>query len=394
MNDLPRSILGTLLCGIGNPADFSPEDFPASTHRAVLHAMQRLGGPVSLPLVADSLHRTDPGIVSNADLARLMEYAVSEVNLPALVKAMKEQRVSRNFLLASERLLEHAANKLPPSDARPILDQLASLASPSGARGATHVRDGLAEVFTRGELPSVPLGINRLVDLRIVPGNLAVVGARPGVGKTAMLGTWALSAARAGWRALLVSLEMTSLEIRQRLLAGAAEVSLDTVLKAEYSPAISAGVEELSRFDLWLEDESSGRLDLETIGDLVRGFAAHNSVVLVDYLQLVRTRERYERRYELIGHVCRELKHLAVTHHVPIIVAAQLSRAAEQHSRPQLSDLRESGEIEQTADKVLFIDRDDDGCRLAVAKNRNGRTFNCSVRFVGEQCRFEDPDGI
>ena len=394
MSDLARNVLGSLLLGIGNPADFSPEDFVQTDHRAIFRAMARISGKISTPLVASVLERTDPGISAPHELAGLTEFAVASSNLPGIVAAFREERRRREFRLATERLLQHLDSDFPTDDARTIVQELDRLSRPTGTRSATHVRDGLAEIFTRGELPHVPLGIARLTDFRIVPGNLTVIGARPGVGKTAMLGTIALAAARAGWRALLVSLEMSALEIRQRLLAGAAEVSMTDIQHSVYSPKLTAAATELGTLDLWIEDEANARIDLEAIGDLVRAFAAHQSVILVDYLQLVTTRARFERRYEQIGHVCRELKHLAVTHGVPIIVAAQLSRGAEQHAKPQLSDLRESGEIEQTADKVMFIHRDGEECALRVAKYRQGPTFNCSVRYIANQCRFDDPDGF
>jgi replicative DNA helicase len=105
---------------------------------------------------------------------------------------------------------------------------------------------------------------------------------------------------------------------------------------------------------------------------------------------------KHDKRYELIGHVCRELKRLAMAAKVPMVVAAQLSRNAENRgkdSKPQLSDLRESGEIEQTADQVLLLHRETDRTLLRVAKYRMGPMFTADLRFVGERCYFDDYGG-
>jgi replicative DNA helicase len=117
-------------------------------------------------------------------------------------------------------------------------------------------------------------------------------------------------------------------------------------------------------------------------------------LVMVDYLQFVHSRKRFERRHEAVGHVCRELKRCAKDTGLPFIVAAQLSRMVEQRgkdARPQMSDLSESSDIEKNADQIVFLHREDDGrAFVKVAKNRHGATWTSEVRYNGPVCRWED----
>jgi replicative DNA helicase len=140
-------------------------------------------------------------------------------------------------------------------------------------------------------------------------------------------------------------------------------------------------------------------LNVERMVAIVHGYrrkhAGDKLLVVVDYLQLVRSRERFERRHELVGHVCRELKAMALREGVPVLAAAQVSRMAEQRgkeARPIMSDLSESSDIEKNADKILLLHRQrgDSQAEIIVAKDRVGETFDADVTFNGPLCLFED----
>jgi replicative DNA helicase len=221
---------------------------------------------------------------------------------------------------------------------------------------------------------SIPTGIPRLDRLvRLEPCTLTVIAARPGVGKTAFLMGIALDAAAQGYDPLLFSLEMSPDELARRHHRG-----------------IPQGAQRLK----------IQALDNSTVGILCQLARHHvrnheHALILVDYLQLLRPNRRYEARWEQVGDVVRELKALAMSTRVPVLCAAQLSRAVEQRAgkRPELSDLRESGETEQVADIVLLLHRSEAAAELHVAKNRHGQTGLVPLTFLAEQVRFRERHG-
>lgn len=319
---------------------------------------------------------------------------------------VKRHRRTRDLRAGAQALASGIDAHESPEAIQQAVRHLAELARPKEAqRGPSHVSVRLSDVFLSGRLPAVPLGLTAFDSLDIVAGQLCAVGARPGVGKTAFLGTVARNAAERDWDVLFISLEMPTLEIQQRLIAGVGGIPL-SIVKECADPAMVKAAGMLSDLPLWVEDgneEPRMTLDLEGIGALVSLFAEvsrgeRNRVVLVDYLQFIHTRRRFERRNEAVGHICRELKRFAKDNAIPIIVAAQLNRLVDQRgkdARPQMSDLAESSDIEKNADKLLFLHREPDGrAFMRVAKNRQGPCWASEVRYVGDQCRFEDSDAV
>jgi len=334
-------------------------------------------------------------------LSRLLEHAASTANWRHHAATLERLERSRAVRAGAMAIAEGVGAFSAPEAVQEAARRLLDLSKPRDAeRGPSHVSVGLSDVFTKGAQPAVPFGLQELGPLDLNPSQLCVVGARPGVGKTAFLGTVALNAANQGWEVLFVSLEMPALEIQQRLIAGLGSIPLDAV-KACSDASMLKTAQDLSALSIWVEDgneEPRLTLDLEGIGALVGMFAATaqgaNRVVLVDYLQYIHTRKRFERRHEAVGHVCRELKRMAKDHRIPLVVAAQLNRSVEQRgkeARPQMSDLAESSDIEKNADKILFLHREEDGrAFLKVAKNRQGPCWTSEVSYKGPLCRYED----
>jgi replicative DNA helicase len=203
-----------------------------------------------------------------------------------------------------------------------------------------------------------------------------------------------------------MSLEMPNLQIRQRLLAAHSGVPLPRIMRPEGTELLPH-VDALATLPIGLRDAVGGdTLTVERIGAIVHGYKRKGDtalplLVVVDYLQLVRSRERFERRHELVGHVMRELKAIALREGVPIVVGAQVSRNAEQRgkeSRPIMADLAESSDIEKNADKIVLMHRPmgEADTDLIVAKDRMGETFLCDATFVGPLCLFTDraPQGV
>jgi len=336
-------------------------------------------------------------------LSRVLESASTAANWRYHAGILKRHRRARDVRRGALALAEGVGLSASPEAIQEAARRLADAARPHDAgRGPSHVSVGLSALFTNGRQPAVPFGLECLAALDLNPSHLAVVAARPGQGKTAFLGGVALAAAKAGWDVLFISLEMPALEIQQRLIAGLGSIPLGIVKECSDTMMVKVA-NELSALPVWVEDgneEPRLTLDLEGIGALVGMFSEVDRgdkprLVLVDYLQYVHTRKRYERRHEAVGHVCRELKRFAKDHAVPMLVAAQLNRSVEQRgkdARPQMSDLAESSDIEKNADKILFIHREEPTGQafVKVAKNRQGACWTSELRYIGELCRFDD----
>ena len=239
-------------------------------------------------------------------------------------------------------------------------------------------------------------------------GDLVILAARPSVGKTALALNIAVNAARAGHPTAVFSLEMSSAQLVQRILCSEARVDSQNLrtgyLKDEDWPALMQAMGRLGSAPLWVDDTASASI-LEVRAKSRRLFRDKpNGLIVVDYLQLMQPQNRRsENRQVEIAEISRGLKQLAKELECPILALSQLSRAVEQRQtkRPQLSDLRESGAIEQDADVVMFIDRVTDPAadgesgrpskgtaEIIVAKHRNGPTGSCHLSYLERFTRF------
>lgn len=238
------------------------------------------------------------------------------------------------------------------------------------------------------------------------PSDLTIIAGRPGMGKTAWLLTVARNAARKGKKVLVVSLEMSQGQNIQRLIAMESKVATEKqrrgALTDDEFSAFTHGVEAVSRLPLWVLDAPG--MTPDTLRARVKRLHAEHKLdlIIVDYLQLMTSGGRKDgNRVQEVSDISRGLKQLARELDVPVIAAAQLSRAVEARAdkRPMLSDLRESGSIEQDADVVLMLYRDDyynpnsDRKRQAdviIAKHRNGPTGTVSLYFDRALTQFHD----
>jgi replicative DNA helicase len=229
-------------------------------------------------------------------------------------------------------------------------------------------------------------------------GALAIVAARPGVGKTALLSNITLKACARGLRTMLFSLEMPSGAIVRRLLAAKARVSLTAIrtgqLDSEAWKRLAWAQDQLNGFQLLIDDAPALTTDQVLARARRRALAGGLDLVLVDYLGKIAARG--ENRTAAVGAIARGLKDAARSLRVPVIAAAQLNRGNVREDRPPtLSDLRDSGEIEQEADVVVLLHpvSSDFGARVVqveVAKHRNGPTGACKLMFHEATVRFTD----
>ena len=258
----------------------------------------------------------------------------------------------------------------------------------------------------RGEPLGVPTGYKLLDKLLggLQRSDLIVIAGRPGMGKTSLLLSIAQNAARKyNQRVALFSLEMSSEQVVQRLIS--AETGIDSQrlrlgdLHEDEWPIFVQATGVLSDTQIFIDDTPSiSALQMRTKAR--RLHAEHGlDLILVDYLQLMRGDFRAENRVQEVSYISRELKALARELNVPVVAASQLSRAVEQRQdkRPQLSDLRESGSIEQDADVVMFIYRDvlynpdtefKNIADVIIAKHRHGPTGHIPLFFKAELAQF------
>lgn len=245
-------------------------------------------------------------------------------------------------------------------------------------------------------------------------GGLYILAARPSMGKTA----WAINVAQyaavqENIPVLIFSLEMSAEQIAQRMLSSEAKVNLRQIfesrnLQNEQWNQLSKAAGKLSVCPLYIDDSSTlNTLDLR--GRCRRFFAKQKSekgLIVLDYLQLMNVARKIENRQQEVSEISRALKGVAREFKVPVIALSQLSRDVEKRGgskKPQLSDLRDSGAIEQDADMVIFLYREayyaqeetqDSSAEVIVAKNRNGPTGKVNLVFFKEYARFENGIGI
>jgi replicative DNA helicase len=238
------------------------------------------------------------------------------------------------------------------------------------------------------------------------PGNLIVIAARPSMGKSALVANIAENAVLAGYPVALFSLEMSESELAQRFVASQAKIKGEDLRRGKVAeqrwPKILEACQRLSQAPLFLDDSSdAGVLEVRAKARRLHGrIDGGLGLIIVDYLQLMRHEGRIESRVEQVGQISRGLKGLARELNVPVIALSQLSRAVEQRGgekKPILSDLRESGAIEQDSDLVMFIYRDEyydkDSDRpgeadIIIAKHRNGPIGEVVLTFQKEYPKF------
>ena len=260
----------------------------------------------------------------------------------------------------------------------------------------------------KSAVTGTPSGFRDLDELTggFQPGNLIVLAARPSMGKSALVANIAENAALTGYPVALFSLEMSESELAQRFVASQARVKGEELRRGRVAearwPKILEACQRLGEAPLFVDDSSdTGVLDVRA-----KSRRLHHQVegglglIVIDYLQLMRHEGRIESRVEQVGQISRGLKSLARELGVPVIALSQLSRNVEQRAgdkKPILSDLRESGQIEQDSDLVMFIFRDEyynrESARLGeadiiIAKHRNGPVGEVILTFRTEFPKF------
>ncbi len=420
-----KSVLGALLLdrdAVVAVVEFlQPEHFYEDKHQKIFRVMVDLyqeREPVDVVTVAERLKK-------NKDLKQVggAEYLAGLVNLvPTAAHAEHYGRLVRDCY--TKRRLISAAGQIndmafdESGDVRQILDTAEStvfaLAQQHLKQVFTPVKNILAESFDRldelhktaGALRGVPSGFEDL-DATLAgmqDSNLLILAARPGVGKTAL----ALNIAQnAAWKYKLpvgfFSLEMSKEELMDRLLVSQAEIDAWKMktgrLDEDEFSRLSDAMGELYETPLYIDD-TPGMSILEMRTKARRLQAEHGlRLIIVDYLQLARPTRNLDNRVQEVSEISQGLKNLARELKIPVLALSQLSRQVESRGikKPQLADLRESGAIEQDADVVMFMwrenDEDMENMTLDIAKHRNGPLRTVKLRFRGDRIKFYGVEG-
>lgn len=422
--DAEQSVLGALLIdpdAINRVAKFlRPEDFYLESHRSIYEAileMDEAGQPVDLVTVADYLRRRDllDKVGGPSYLASLAAMVPTTVNVEYYGRIVEEKALLRNLIGIAGRI---AGLGYEGEEAEKLLVEAEQMLLELGMRRASSsfhsIRDILLETFKyiehlyhhKGEVTGVPTGfidLDRLCS-GMQPGDLIIAAGRPSMGKTSFgLCIASHVAVRLGKPVAIFSLEMSKEQLVQRILCAEAMVDqhrLRTGMLSEEDWArLTMKARELSRAPLFIDD--SAVLNVRQLRARAKRLQAERGLdlILVDYLQLMQGSRRAENRQQEIAEISRSLKGLAKELNVPVLALAQLSRSVEQRQdkRPIMSDLRESGSLEQDADLVMFIYRDEyyrpdtekkGIAELIVAKQRNGPVGTIELAYLKEYTRF------
>jgi replicative DNA helicase len=355
-------------------------------------------------------------------IAELVDAVATAANLEFHARIVRDKAILRRLIETSTGIITEAYDG--HSTATELLDiaesRIFKISQQRGDEGFTRIKEMLWPTMERIEtlqrsgkaITGVPSGF---VDLDALTSGfqhaeLVVVAARPSMGKTAFCLNIAANAAAEGNGVAIFSLEMSKESLVQRMLTATARVDSHrvrqgTLRDSDFTQlARAAGL--LQTYQVWIDDTPS--ITLLEMRSKARRLKIDNDLklIIVDYLQLMRSPEYSENRVQEISDISRSLKALARELEVPVIALSQLSRASEQRGgerKPILSDLRDSGAIEQDADLVIFIhrpeyyDREDESKRglaeVMLAKNRNGPTGDVQLKFTREYTRFDSFSG-
>jgi replicative DNA helicase len=423
-----ESVLGAMMLSPGaigavseilDAGDFYRESH-ATIYRAAL-ALYAKGDPVDAITLVDELEERSEledvgGRVRIHELAALVP---ATANAAHYARIVREMATLRGLIRAGGEIARLGWER--PGEAVELVDRaeqvLFELSQQRVTGEFTHIEQLLKESFERitalyeagAEVTGVPSGFRDLDRLTsgFQPGNLIIVAARPSMGKSALALCMAANlAVRHETPVALFTLEMSKAEVTQRLMCSEAKVESQRLRTGKLAqddwPRLTAACDKLAKAPIYVDD--TGSINMMEIRSKARRLKSRHpelGLIVVDYLQLMTSGSTVENRVQEVSQISRNLKVLARDLEVPILALSQLSRAVEQRTdkHPQLSDLRDSGSIEQDSDLVLFIYRDEyyneesDQQGLAevhLAKHRNGPTDSVKLSFLKRYAKFAD----
>lgn len=436
--DAERSVIGAVLQDTGAATlafeTLMPDDFYSAEHREIFDAMRALhinGSPIDLMTLANELTNrgTMDGIGGTPYLLQAVRFVPTTANTRTYIEIVLEKSTLRKLITATQRIQEQCYSQSEPlsdvlhSAERAIFD---IVMKKSGAETLLPIQKVLLSTFDqieelsrlKGKIAGVPTGIYDLDRMLtgLHGGELILVGARPAMGKTAMaLGVARFAAVDANRSVAIFSMEMPNEQIGMRLLCSEADINMQRVrsgmLTDDEWVKLGDCVNKLSSHRIYIDDTPG--LSPSQLRSRCRRLMMEQGLdlVVIDYLGLMSTDKRVENRQLEVSEISRQLKAIALELKIPVLACAQLSRgpATRVDKRPMLSDLRDSGSIEQDADVVMFLHReayynsaetqsdapkaDDNDGEIIIAKQRNGPVGTVEVEWQAEFARYTNKNG-
>jgi len=427
-----ESVLGAMLISataIGSVTEIlDASDFYRESHAKVYRAALGLWGkgePVDAITLADELdERGELEVVGGAPrIAELAALVPAASNVEHYARIVKELATLRGLVRVGQEITRLGQERA--GETHDLVDRAEQLVFALAQQRVTgdfaHIQSLLLEGFERitqlyeagAELTGIPSGFRDLDRLTqgFQPGNLIILASRPSMGKSALA---LCAAANLGVRyetpVALFTLEMSKAEVTQRLMCSEAKVESNRLRSGKLAqddwPRLTAACDKLMKAPIYVDDTGSiTMMELRSKARRLKSREPKLGLIIVDYLQLMSTGQTVENRVQEVSQISRSLKILARDLDVPILALSQLSRAVEQRhdKRPVLSDLRESGSLEQDADLVFFVYRDEyyNGeesdqqglAELILSKHRNGPTDSLKLSFLKRYAKFTDLAG-
>ena len=423
--DAEQAVLGSMLTdkdAVNAAIETLKEDaFYREDNRAIYQAIVNLyskSEPIDIITLKDELESMDKfeQVGGFEYLASLPDKVPTTANEQKYIKIVEEKSILRNLIKTANEIIELGYD--PAEDVEDIMDgaekKIFDIMQSKNQKGYTPIKDVLVESFTKLEelynrkqhITGVPTGFSEL-DYKTAGlhgSELILVAARPAMGKTAFALNLATNAALRGNAPVAIfSLEMSKDQLVNRILCSEAMVDSNKVRTGKLGEddwvKLAGAIGPLSEAEMYIDDTPG--ISVMEIRTKCRKLKMEKNIglVVIDYLQLVQGNKRTASREQEISEISRSLKILAKEINVPVIALSQLSRAVEQRPdhRPMLSDLRESGAIEQDADIVMFLYRDDyynkesekkDIAEVIIAKQRGGQTGTVELLWMGQYTKF------
>lgn len=422
-----QSTLGSMLIdrdAVAKAMEYvTADDFYREAHRLIFTGICNLferGEPVDIITLTEELRGR--GQLDNAGgvayLTTLMNIVPTSANIEYYARIVGRKSVLRHLISAATKIVAMGYEDVEDPD--PIVDTAEQLIFNVGQRRHVQnfypikdiIRDSFDQIdkqyHEKGASGGVPTGFSELDRMTsgFHPSDLIIIAARPAMGKTSFALNIACNVARDSKQPVAVfSLEMSKEQLVHRLLCSEAMVDSYRLRTGYLSdddwPKLARAIGRLSEMPIYIDDTSA--ISVLEMRAKARRLKAEQGLgmIVIDFLQLARGNQRTDNRVQEISEIVRSLKSLARELNIPVVALSQLSRAVEKRDEktPMLSDLRESGELEQTADLVLFIYREDyynredeptNIARITLAKHRHGPVGELNLCFRAEYTKFEN----
>ncbi len=419
-----QAVLGSLLIDPACIAEaieiVAADDFYLPENKKIFEtitSMYTLGQKMDPVILLDELKNREiyDEAGGRAYLYKLIEITPTAANVKAYAQIVRAKAKLRKLAKitgeTNERALSEAGevNELIET----LEQQLFEMRGEKQGQGLVHIRAAIMDSIEilnelskhKGTMPGIPTGFSDL-DYYITGLNqsdLILLAARPGIGKTSVALNIARNASKSGKNVAVFNLEMSRTQLVQRMLSSEGMIDLKKIKTADLTDdewdRLASASKELSAAPIYIDDTAN--ITVAEIKARCRRLP-NLGLVIIDYLQLISGTRKDGNRVLEVSEISRALKIMAKELNIPVLCLSQLSRASDQRKeRPRLSDLRDSGAIEQDADIVLFLYKDEDYnpdtadknvCECIIAKNRNGQTNTVKFRWLGQFTRFVTQD--